>query len=471
MTRKVLQTYNGSIRKPLIAVVVLWVGTAVIASDSANSPDAPRVILLRNGRVLRGHPMYVADQCILELPSGGTVRLAMRDVVADCPSLLDAYQQLRLSLNQRSSPESHLELARWCLREGLLEQASDELLHVMRTAPNHPAIDPLLKQIRLQITMGNETPGKPQIQDVGSNAPARPDAPQSPSQHESDNRSQVGIAVGPGDTVQQAASQQPDPSTTIDLHSLTEENVASDSNSGRPDAYRSGSQGPSASRHTRSAPRPASNDELEMLANSLPKPALAMFSSTIQPLLVNRCGGSACHTGNRVQGFHLLQPARGSSFFRRMTLRNLQSTVQYVRWDEPDASPLLTVPQKPHGPLRSALLAGENDDLYRTLREWVRRVTQTAQPAEPEAMVVSAQEEFVPTDLNAGDRPRALSSVRNTTSSSPDVPGPAARERPSTPAAANQLPASPQVPTSTDRPVPGDPFDPTVFNRRFHGRP
>lgn len=378
-----------------IAGAVFLAGACWIAASQEvrNEADAnQRVILLKNGRVLRGQPTYVGDRCVLQLPNGGTIGLPVREITVDGANLLEVYQHLQQTVAKSSSVEPRLELVRWCLREGLLEQASLTLLDLMRVDPDHPEIEPLLKQIRLQ-------------------------------------------------TQQAARIALPKPESAKTV-------ATSPSN------------------------RSVASDELELLAQSLPKPALAMFSTTVQPLLINRCGGSSCHTGNRSGDLRLLQPAHGTSFFRRMSLRNLHTVLRYVDWENPDNSPLLLTPRKPHGSAQVALIGDANEELYRTLREWIRQATQAAPPVDDKVHTAAGSDEAPSPEVAGQAEPRGVFPLFRPLATGQGQQSSLAK--PGTAAVGASPPAG--SPADPQRTVPpgsssvGDPFDPAIFNRRFHGR-
>jgi hypothetical protein len=298
-------------------------------------------------------------------------------------------------LPQGKQAAPHLDLAQWCLRYGLLEQASEQVLTAMRVEPNHAGIDALLRQIRAA-----------------------------------------------GDKGADAAGQTP----------------------------------PRAADTLRAAPL----DELDQLARSVPQPALAMFASRVQPLLINRCGGSACHTGHRAGAFRLLEPPRGGTYFRRLTLRNLQTTLAQVNLEVPDESPLLATPQKAHGPTNVVVISGQSDQLYRQLREWIDKLngleskadSLDAQSEENKSPGGEVSQEGSPPESNSIGRMVPTQPADATAKSA--VPFGSAEPPKGTRFSA--VPPSRSGAAERDEkrvvsPLIGDPFDPSLFNRKFHGRP
>ncbi len=354
-----------------------------------------RVVLLKNGQVLTGRTTFVGEQCIVEMDNGVSVRLARRDIATDCLNLLEAYHFQRRTLTSSNRAKPHLDLARWCLRFGLLEQAAEEVLTAMQIEPNHPGIDPLVRQLQ-QATQPSRTT-------------APPDRPPETN-------------VGP-------------------LSAL---------------------------------------DSLDQLAKGVPQPALSLFASRVQPLLVNRCGGSACHTGNRAGEFRLLEPPRGGTYFRRLTLRNLETTLAHIHRDAPEDSQLLRVAQEPHGPTRIVAISGPSDPLYQLLIDWCQKL-RGAQAPDETLIVEQSPVEGAPIDIAPRENP-ATTEVSDRTSPQPDQYSPTHSSNKSAPVStvnprgsASAPPRSVsvrhQAPSTVPPALPIDPFDPTLFNRKIHGRP
>lgn len=129
-----------------------------------------------------------------------------------------------------------------------------------------------------------------------------------------------------------------------------------------------------------------SRDELDRLSKAMPPGTLEMFTSTIQPLLLNSCSTHDCHGppshgppshGSRAESrFRLLRAHPGRAPSRRLTQRNLHAVMQWIDRKNPAASPLLTKPIQPHGPKNVEIFNDTNVDRYRRLVNWVGLVVQ-----------------------------------------------------------------------------------------------
>jgi len=183
----------------------------------------------------------------------------------------------------------------------------------------------------------------------------------------------------------------------------------------------------------------------ELAAVELPAEARAEFTSKVQPLLVNRCATGGCHNaGGGDKRYILLRPPPGRPFNRRMTERNLYATLDQINRAQPPESALLKKAQAAHGGSALAPLSDRDQQHYETLANWIRTL-----PGSPPASA----------------RTEAVSSGLAPFSGSPSQVSQVAWE------SGIELPPSDQA-SSSDDPAeaytPVDPFDPEVFNRRYH---
>ncbi|MCA9230088.1 MAG: hypothetical protein KDA57_05525 [Planctomycetales bacterium] len=93
------------------------------------------ILVLRNGNVLSGRMIRLKDHYQIELPNG-QLRVPVTQVEMYCRNLDEAYQRRRQT-RTGSAADSHLELARWCLRQDLCDFAERELLDARAIDPHH----------------------------------------------------------------------------------------------------------------------------------------------------------------------------------------------------------------------------------------------------------------------------------------------------------------------------------------------
>ena len=226
---------------------------------------------------------------------------------------------------------------------------------------------------------------------------------------------------------------------------------------------------------------PPSSEELDRLVRGMPPGSVETFTQTVQPVLANNCSMAGCHGPDTESRFRLLRTPSGRPASRRLTQRNLHSTLEWIDRDTPAASRLLTAPIRPHGSAQAAVFTDQQVEQYQQLVDWVNWVAQSEEPgasATHESKQALPRRDVPPwptipavhTDSveSAGDdsphgglgayspgRPTPYGELAlGASSPPPDRPGTI---------------SSPTVKPSASMPrfVPVDPFDPAIFNRRF----
>ncbi len=164
-------------------------------------------------------------------------------------------------------------------------------------------------------------------------------------------------------------------------------------------------------------------------------------------MLANRCG--RCHdaANHDPEGWTLVLPSVGARASSRMTRDNLSSSLTYVDLDSPDQSLLLAKATSAHGG-QEAPLDARNAKAIESLRVWLwlaaASMNQTANSSDPPRIAAASIEPAFPVraDLPAGTVDQEITTAQNAASESPSGPS-----------------RLPQV---------DNPFDPDLFNRRFH---
>jgi hypothetical protein len=125
-----------------------------VASNLGVAWAAEGVVVLRNGNVLAGRIRQAGQHYFIE-SEGASLQVPAEQVEMACGSLAEAYEQRRRDRVGASS-DAHLELARWCLRNNLLDQAAREVLDARTRDPGHSALASIDTQIRqmLEIDAG-----------------------------------------------------------------------------------------------------------------------------------------------------------------------------------------------------------------------------------------------------------------------------------------------------------------------------
>jgi hypothetical protein len=191
-------------------------------------------------------------------------------------------------------------------------------------------------------------------------------------------------------------------------------------------------------------------EQLETTLRGLPAGSIEKFSAVVQPILLNRCGANQCHGPNAKTAFTLLKPPPGASSTQRFMQRNLYAALQQIDTSRPEASPLVTMPQRRHGSALAAVFDKHSQKQLDELTSWVK--LSFVRPATVPATI--------PTTSGA-----TLSQAAPT--QQPAVANDQGANAGSTSSAA----ATALKPASPGQFVPRDAFDPEIFNRRYisHG--
>jgi hypothetical protein len=343
---------------------LLCLGLCAVRAEELRLAPQEGVLLLRNGEALQGKITLAGDRYYVMLPAG-EIFPKVSEVEMFCRDLNEGYLRKRAAV-RRDRVEDRLDLAEWCIRHRLLDQAAVELRDAVATDRTHPMI-PLLER-RLQLA---------------KNPPPAPEA----------SRSVV-----------------------------------------------------------------VSHDELDRLVRGLPPGSVETFTNTIQPLLINHCSTAGCHGPQSDTGWQLLRVPLGKSTNRRVTQRNIASTLALVNRESPSASLLLTAPLRQHGTTRGPIFSNREIAQYKLLVDWVHHVASGKKPAAPP----SVQPESPPLlqTMQPAEPPPATG-TRDTASR--DVPASLKlRDTDSSGSQGSERP-KPDLPVH----VAVDPFDAEVFNRRY----
>ena len=124
---------------------------AELSNAEDDSESVVGILVLRNGNVLKGKIQRLADFYRIKFPRS-ELQVPVGQVDMFCHNLDEAYERRRLQ-RTGSSADSHVELARWCLRHNLLEYAARELLDARSIDPDHRQL--LLLERQLQLALRN----------------------------------------------------------------------------------------------------------------------------------------------------------------------------------------------------------------------------------------------------------------------------------------------------------------------------
>lgn len=363
---------------PIFCALALFAIWSQAGRAEQPTPDAAsEFLVLRNGEVLTGTISRDGDRYVVT-GEGSQIRFASREVDFTCRTLDEAYLiQERRTVAGRI--DDRLNLADWCLRQGLTGYAARELSAAMVLDARNPRV--ALLEGRLQRAMEGEA------------------------------RS----------------------ATEPTAESTSEPTVAKSSSF-------------------------VSAAELERQMRAMPLGTVETFTTSIQPILIRSCATAGCHGAGSTSTFTLLRPPMGSPMPRRLTQRNLSSTLALVDRQQPLESKLLSAAKDPHGPSQASGAVGLEAAKYQELVAWVwqtcngkARLPPTLAPADKapqptdQSPVLAAQLNL-PTSAAAGGptKPTSAATKKSSPAKRPSQPiAPAGGEFSGPPTEATQGNASP----------------------------
>ncbi len=231
-------------------------------------------------------------------------------------------------------------------------------------------------------------------------------------------------------------------------------------------------------------PKPRSNapvssdgflvQEVESLGG-LSKTTAAAFTTRIQPLLINRCGGASCHSSESTSEFRLSHVRIETRNHRRLAEKNLAVVMKYINTDDPQGSKLLGMARGQHGGQSITTFGGsQGAEQLRSIQDWVIAVTadQRAEQAKLARQAQLKSKNGKPLPKAKGTPPRRLDEA--------DAVASVAASRNETPPAgitpaSFEDPSTPKIETTTKNVLPSgmtlrranDAFDPEAFNQKY----
>lgn len=205
---------------------------------------------------------------------------------------------------------------------------------------------------------------------------------------------------------------------------------------------------------TPTSPVVQTTSHLEPAVAAVKLPELKSFAGQVQPMLANRCG--LCHSDPSVRQWSLALPPHGARPSSRMTRDNLQRCLDMINVESPSESLLYTKAVSAHGGV-DAPLDSSDVRAIESLRTWIDNTAawivagsrgETSDEPTTNAVPVGwamADQTSVPT----ASVPTANVPSANTSSAS-------APERPT------------KMPGVARLPQVANPFDPELFNRKYH---
>jgi len=189
-------------------------------------------------------------------------------------------------------------------------------------------------------------------------------------------------------------------------------------------------------------------EELAEMVRRMPPGSVETFTGSVQPLLLNSCTSGGCHGSPSGSGYRLMRGRPGRPLSRRVTQRNLHATLEWIDRKRPDQSRLLVEAVRPHGTAEKPALTKKDAEKYQQIVQWVHAVAQRDRPVHRDARL-----------------PKGVSEKRATAGLSASAGWPSTSDPSTGRSAGTPVKRGARI----ERFVPVDPFDPEIFNRRYHG--
>lgn len=120
------------------------------AQELANLSPQAGLLVLRNGQLLRGEITKAGDNYIVTFGVGGEVKIAAKEVEAQCADIEAAYDyKLRRLSGDGATP--HLDLAEWCLRHNLHRHCAEQLSLALAAEPQNKQIEAIDRRLQLSL--------------------------------------------------------------------------------------------------------------------------------------------------------------------------------------------------------------------------------------------------------------------------------------------------------------------------------
>jgi hypothetical protein len=160
-------------RKYLLAIAYLiGVSTLAVAAGPPSVAAREGVVLLTNGEILCGTIIPAGDRYDVHLDSG-EISLRRADIAAVCQTVEECYHRKRADIDLGRA-QDHLQLAEWCVRNRLFNEAERELADARKADPSHPKI----RLIAARLQLGRSPlPNDPDSDPSGKVVPAVATAP------------------------------------------------------------------------------------------------------------------------------------------------------------------------------------------------------------------------------------------------------------------------------------------------------
>ena len=315
-----------------------------------NSPvvSGPGALLMKHGDVIVGELSPMGDQIAVRLDADNQIFLPVRQIDHIAGSVEEIYQ-FKIRKYGHLGTGEHYQMAGWCLKNKLNDQAIQHYQELKRLAPNDPSVKRLAFQ--LKETILQEPWAKEVIRQQQQVArPANPTLP--------NGVVTAGTSGSSNSTVQTAGgSAAAASSSVINAGGATSPPQSIPRNGQQPQAL--------SPANVNSKPMP--------FEPVISEDSTRLFRSHLQPILIQKCGQSGCHGAQASNNLKLHRPSANST--KKTAENNIASLSAFI--DTPDASKtrLYQFATKPHGSQKVGSLGQVDNDGSDELLGWLKLIS------------------------------------------------------------------------------------------------
>lgn len=122
-----------------------WIGGTTVEAQVETPLKKNSILLMRTGRMVSGEISESAGGYLVTNPTGSML-VPFADVVFEAPDLHGIYKKQRASMKFPTA-NSHMDLARWCVTNDLIEEAKSELRDAIRLEPKRSEPQLMLRRL------------------------------------------------------------------------------------------------------------------------------------------------------------------------------------------------------------------------------------------------------------------------------------------------------------------------------------
>lgn len=325
-------------------LLVVFLSTTNFA-QSTNVIGGPGAILLKHGDVISGELSPMGDQIAVRIDENNSVFIPVRQIEHSARSMEEIYQY-KLKKYGRIGTGEHYQMALWCLKNKMNDQAIFHYEELKRMVPT----DQIVKRLAIQI---KETVlQEPWAQEVIRQQKA--------------THINTGVVTASGNSsvtggVQTAGGSPPKvASRTSPGNGPPPQSVQ------RPQSIPKSGMQPQAFPASDNSAKPMTFEAV------VSEDAAKLFRSHLQPILIQKCGQSGCHGPQSTNELKLLRPAANST--KKTAENNIASLVPFIDSADANKSTLYQLATRPHGTQKTGAIGQIDNDGSDELLGWLKLV-------------------------------------------------------------------------------------------------